>query len=499
MTTFGIGLTNALGEQSMPPDISSITIDANAIQAAFPHYWEACVGSDRAIVALRKQWLDDLEKVRREAGMKSVRFHGLFNDEMGVWPAGYKTPNFLYVDTVFDSLVSMGLKPFVELSFMPGALASGTKTAFSYKGNITPPKDMAQWKGLIQSLVTHCVERYGLKEVASWNFEVWNEPNLTYFWSGTQAEYFELYRQAATAIKAVNPVLRVGGPSTAQAGWVADLLQFCATEHIPIDFASTHIYPDDPQGKVFGPDTHYTYEEVIPQALRKVKAEIAASAFPQTPLYISEWSSQNPAFIANTIKGCAGLAESMSYWTFDNVFEELGVPRKFMNTNFGLLGMGGIPRPSYHAFTLLHKLGDKRVQAGEGPILATRRSDGSLAILLWNLIPAPANRKTGMGDPALQISAPETYEGASRTFLLKFDGPHRPRLGRLSRVDETSGNFRHAYTAIGSPDYPTSEQIAQMREKSAMAPSEKIVVDSKGEVTIAIPPNGLALLELSQS
>jgi hypothetical protein len=238
-----------------------------------PHAWEECVGSDRAIVATRAQWLSDLELVKKTAGVKSVRFHGLFNDEMGVWSAGSQ-PNFLYVDTVFDAMLERGIKPFVELSFMPAHLASGNKTIFWYRGNTTPPSKMSQWGELVGALGKHCVDRYGINEVASWNFEVWNEPNIG-FWSGTKAEYLELYRQSAMALKGIDKRLRVGGPSTAQAAWVGDLLGFCADQQVPIDFASSHIYPDDPQKIVFGEGVHYPFEDVIPKALEKMQREIA--------------------------------------------------------------------------------------------------------------------------------------------------------------------------------------------------------------------------------
>ena len=158
---------------TLPTDTQPIVVRRSGV-TPFPHVWETCVGSDRAAVAFRQQWLSDIERTKRDVGIQSVRFHGLFDDEMGVWPVGSKTPNFLYVDMLFDSLIERGLKPFVELSFMPGALASGTRTAFFYRANVTVPKDMAQWAQLIGEFARHCIERYGIKEVSTWNFEVWN-------------------------------------------------------------------------------------------------------------------------------------------------------------------------------------------------------------------------------------------------------------------------------------------------------------------------------------
>lgn len=471
----------------------TVRIQADVVHGKLPHVWEECVGSDRAIVGLREQWLSDLEQVKKALGFKSVRFHGLFNDEMGVWPTGARQPNFLYVDMVFDAMLERGVKPFVELSFMPAELASGTRTLLFYRGNTTAPKDMAQWGELVGALGKHCVERYGIQEVSTWNFEVWNEPNIV-FWAGTKPEYFELYRQSVTALKGVDKRLRVGGPATARAAWVEDLLEFCSSQQLPIDFVSTHIYPDDPQNKVFGEGIHYPFEEVIGRALAKVQQQIKASKTPELPLYITEWSSQNPAFIVHTVKGTIGLADVMSYWTFDNVYEELGVPKSFLNTGFGLLGMRG---PSFHTFALLHKLGNIQLETGDGPVLATRRKDGSLATLVWNLVPQPPGQRSSTGDPQLQTSAQYEHKGEMLSLVLALEGAHPHRRAYITRVDENSGNVRRAYEDIGSPAYPTLKQTDELKRRSELAAPEVVSLNAQKQITLAIPPNGVALVELA--
>lgn len=475
------------------PGTRALTV-SDRIAGPLPHYWEECAGSDRAVVGLRAQWLADLEAVRDMAGIRTVRFHGLFNDEMGVFPRGAKQPNFLYVDMVFDAMVERRVRPFVELSFMPGGLASGERTALWYRANVTPPSVWKDWGDLVGALVKHCVERYGAREVRTWRFEVWNEPNLSFFWAGTQAEYFELYRHSVTAVKSVDRDLAVGGPATARAAWVADFLGFCASEQLPVDFVSTHVYPDDPQKVVFGIDQQYPYEEVTPRALALVRQQIEASRFPRVPLYLSEWSAQNPAFIAHTIKQCVGLTEMLSYWTFDNVYEELGILKTFFNSMFGLLGMRGIPRPSFNAFALLHRLGQEQVVCDEGPLLATRRSDGSLAILVWNLIPRTPGKRTSMGDPTVQSADTYVADGAPLVFRLKLN--RRAREARLTRVDDTHGSVLPAYQRMGRPEYPTMDQIDTLKKAAALPPAEVLPLGPAGEVTLSVPPNGIALLEV---
>ena len=241
---------------------------------------------------------------------------------------------------------------------------------------------------------------------------------------------------------------------------------------------------------------HYPLEEVIPKALAQVQKQIKESKFPDLPLYVTEWSSQNPAFIAHTIKSSIGLADIMSFWTFDNVYEELGVPKSFVNTGFGLLGMRGVPRPSFHTFALLHKLGDVQLDAGDGPILATRRADGSLAILVWNLIPQPPGQRSATGDPLLQAAAQYDQKGEALNLILALDGSHSHKRAHISRVDGSSGSFRRAYQDMGSPAYPTRDQIAELKRKSALAAPETVSVDKQNQLTLSVPPNGIALVEL---
>src|SRR5450756_982582 len=221
-------------------------------EAATPltHSWEHTVGSDHAPVALRADWRTQLRRCRNELGFRYVRFHGLLSDDVGtlIRQQDKLLYSFFNADQIFDFLLSIGMKPFVELSFMPRALASGNTTVFHYQANVTPPRDYSQWARLIRELASHWVERYGASEVREWFFEVWNEPNLKEFWAGTQAEYFKLYRYTVEAIKSVDAQLRVGGPATAANEWVEEFLAFCETNNLPVDFISTHHYPTDAFG-----------------------------------------------------------------------------------------------------------------------------------------------------------------------------------------------------------------------------------------------------------
>ena len=510
-------LIGAEGLRAAPDTAATlpVAVDTGRPNGPLPHAWEKVAGSDRGNVVLRSQYQDDLTLVRDQIGIEEIRFHGILNDENGVctsarppgWefmhpgepgpPADAVRYSFQYVDRIYDTLRDHGVRPFVELSFMPKVLASGASTVFYYQGNVTPPKKMEDWAALVGAFAAHCRQRYGAREVRQWKWEVWNEPNMhPYFWAGTQQDYFELYRHAATALKAVDRELRVGGPATAMTAWVPDFLAYCTANAVPVDFVSTHIYGNDPQDVVFGPGApRYPVTEVVSRAVAKVHDQIRASKRPDLPLHITEWSSPNPAFIAEVAKGCLGLAETMSYWTFSAEFEEMGPWQDFITRIFGLVGHGGVPTEAFNAFVLLRRLGDTRLAAGDGPVLASRRPDGTVSVLLWNLTPvdgAPNPRMPQFG----WIATPRP--GKPLTVRLALRGLGGRRTALLSRVDAQHGSPDPAYAALGKPEYPTPDQVSQLRKAATLGAPERLALrgSEPEQVEVVLPPDGIALLEI---
>jgi xylan 1,4-beta-xylosidase len=203
--------------QSAPSRV--ISVDYRRVKGTRDRFAHLVVGAGRVAEGLRADWQRHLALVHRECGFEYLRMHGLLQDELGVYSEdkqGRPVYNFQYIDAVYDAILNTGMRPFVEFGFMPQRLASGEKTIFWWKGNITPPRDYARWEALIHALVQHWTRRYGQHEVRQWYFEVWNEPNLKdLFWSGDQDEYFKLYDATIRAIKSVSTEYRVGGPATA--------------------------------------------------------------------------------------------------------------------------------------------------------------------------------------------------------------------------------------------------------------------------------------------
>ncbi len=473
--------------------METITIDANAPARPFPHYWEQMFGSGRAILSLRDSYRRDLKAVRQITDFQYIRFHGILLDDVGVYDEdrhGQPVYNFSYVDQIYDGLLAAGVKPFVELSFMPYKLAAQQHLqSFWYHPNVSPPKDYAIWDELITKLVKHLVERYGIEEVSSWYFEVWNEPNLD-FWTGAprQKTYFELYDHTARDIKAVSPKLRVGGPATAQAAWVVDFIKHCDQARVPLEFISTHVYGNDSASDVFGTDEKIPRDQMVCRAVKKVHEEIKSSSRPELPLI---WSEFNAAYdnevavtdsiymgpwLATTIAQCDGLTEMMSLWTFSDVFEEQGVAKTPFYGGFGLIAAGNIPKPSFYAMQLLHGLGDQRIENGNSNVLVTKAGDGSLVVAVWNLVNPGST-------------------GEAKTVKLQFKGMRPNAKVSVRYVDDEHGNTLGAWERMGRPRYPTQTQAEELREQSrTVAPQNETLTD--GTVTLRLSVNSLAVLEV---
>ena len=469
-----------------------ITIDAHASASPFPHFWEKAFGSGRAILALRESYRNDLVAVKQATDFHYVRFHAIFHDEVGVYnedDRGNPVYNFSYVDEIYDGLLERGVRPLVEMSFMPRKLAFNPDALhpFWYKPNVSPPKSLERWDALISEFARHLIARYGIEEVSQWYFEVWNEPNID-FWNGIPRDksYFALYEHTARALKAVNARLRVGGPATAAAAWITSFLQYAAANHVPVDFVSTHGYADDTVEDLFGTNEDIPMDDRVCRAAAKVRKEIQRSAMPGLPLFWTEWNVPGmkeardttyvgPA-VANTVRECDGMVDLLSFWTFSDVFEEGGpIPRPFEG-HFGLRAQGGINKPSFYAFGLLHLLGDRRLANVATNILATLRSDGSVVVAVWNLV-----------DP--------DKSGMPLNVRLAFDHVPANAPVNLRLVDDHHGNTLAAYRSLGSPQYPTKEQIRKINAATALPAPDRRHLDGS-HLDLDLQVNALALIEI---
>jgi xylan 1,4-beta-xylosidase len=471
----------------------TVEIDAQSPARPFPHTWERMFGSGRAILTLRESYRRDLRAVKEATGFEYVRFHAIFHDEVGVYDedaAGQPIYNFSYVDQIYDGLLENGVRPFVELSFTPAKLAVRPLFhPFWYRPIVAPPKDWSRWGDLIANFARHVVDRYGIDEVSHWYFEVWNEPNID-FWAGEpkEATYYQLYDAAAHALKKVNAALRVGGPATAQAAWIEPFIQHAVEQQVPLDFVSTHVYANDTAENVFGTNEFIPRTEMLGRAVRKVHDQVKRSARPDLPIFWSEYNASYKnepevtdatfmgPWLANTIRQSDGLADMLSYWAMSDVFEEQGVIKQPFYGGYGLIAGGGIPKPAFNAFKLLHRLGNRRVETTSSSALVTRRDDGRWVVAVWNL------------------EQPDEH-GASKDLAITFKGSGRGRRAAIARMDAAHGSVLPAYEAMGRPVSPTPDQLRSLRRAADLGPAESTRFEG-GRLTITVPPHGLALVEV---
>ncbi len=493
-----------------------ITADYNHVKGPLNTFFKECIGAGRANEGLRADWQKQLAFVKKECGFEYIRMHGLLHDDMGIVYKEDKNGNAIYnwnyIDLLYDYLLSIGMKPFVELSFMPSALASNKQTVFWWKGNISYPKNETAWYKLINELVKHLTQRYGKQEVAKWYFEVWNEPNLKdLFFAGTMQDYFKLYALTAKAVKDADAGYKVGGPATAGSGWITEFIDYCSTNKVPVDFVATHTYGvkngfvdlDGQRGHIIDNKYSSLYSEVI-----STKNKITQSALPALPLHYTEWSSsyssRDPihdsyhqcAYILDKLKNTGDAVNSMSYWVFTDIFEENGPGATPFHGGFGLLNNDGITKPAFYAYQYLNKLGATELNNSDKASWVCKSASGNVQVLLWDFT------ITHPGDSVNN----ETY--------YKRDLPSK-RKGHtsISLKNIPSGNYRlniyktgyganDAYTAwykMGSPIFPTPEQISTLKQENNGKPALSSVVhinDGIFKKDISINENDVYLIDL---
>ncbi len=474
-----------------------IKVDYNKSAGKMNTMFKECIGAGRANEGLRADWQQQLALVKKECDFKYIRMHGLLTDDMAVYredSKGNPEYNYQYVDVLFDYILSIDMKPFVELGFMPSALASGKETIFWWKGNVTPPKDYKKWEDLIRNLTQHFTERYGADEVKSWYFEVWNEPNLTPgFWTGTQAEYFKLYDYSTRAIKSVNPDYKVGGPGTAGAAWESEMIDFCEKNKVPIDFVSTHSYGvgqgflDEfgQSGTVLSKDNEAVSGDVL-----QSRKEIAASTKPNLELHYTEWSSSytpadpihdsyhSAAYILQKLKQVGNAANSMSYWVFTDIFEEPGPRFTPFHGGFGLLNTQGIKKPAYFSYSFLNKLGETELQNIDTSSWATKNAKGNVQVLFWDFtytLPDATNNQ--------QYYIKDLPSKPKGTVKIEVAGLQKGNYTlEIYKVGYKVNDAFTDYLGMNKPSQLTKQQVNTLKEKNNGAPiaTETVTIDASG-------------------
>ena len=510
------------------------------MSTALVPYWNLCSAAGRANEGLRAGWREHLQVASKWCGFRYLRFHGLLHDDMFVCRRqdGELVFNWQYIDELIDALLANGVRPFVEFGFFPKDLAGESDIrCFWWQAHVTPPEHYGEWCVLVDKLVRHFIQRYGVDEVRRWYFEVWNEPNLWFFFNSTRSRYFELYRATSTAVKTVDARLRVGGPATSnfvpddrfegeqQAGeksvtaqikhlgdaewqgvWIREFLEFCAREKLPVDFVSAHPYPTDiPFGhEVDGMRTRPADSTV--RDLQWLRRIVDQSAFPSAEIHLTEWSTspsardfthdypQSAAYVIKTNIEGSGLVDSLTYWTFTDVFEEHGAGDSAFHGGFGLINYQGIVKPAFHAYRFLNQLGEEEIFRSDG-FLATRDKNGG------HLRAVVCHYPTEHPDAppfAASLEAAERTLATGSPIHREIEIQHLPPGAAflIETVDAAHGFALRQWQAMGSPSSPTGDQIALL-QKFAWDTHRQIVSANKNGVlslTLNLAPWAIALI-----
>lgn len=368
------------------------------------HTWKTFLGAGSAKMLLYENIREQLRNVQRDIGYRYIKFHGILSDEMHVYqksPNGSCTYCYIYVDQVLDFLLSINLKPLIELSFMPSELAADpSKICFGYC--TSPPKVLSEWTDLIRSFTRHLINRYGTKEVTSWLFSVWNEPDTNYkmFGFATYEDFYPFYEATWRTVKEVCPYLAVGTPSNYyltqyQYHYICDFMEWCSRHQCMPDFFNMHFYattfdsplldsffPSDPGNRIHLSEDENLFHSFISQ----FRNYTASGPYTHMPVYLTEWNA-SPAhtdllndtcflscYIVKNILENYDRLDSFGFWTLSDFLEELAIPAATFHGGLGMVTHNGIPKPAYYAFCFLNHLGQELVAQKDGMFL-TRTGD----------------------------------------------------------------------------------------------------------------------------
>jgi xylan 1,4-beta-xylosidase len=462
------------------------------------------VGAGRAAEGLRADWQEQLATVQSEIGFQYLRMHGLLTDEMAVYSEdkkGNPEYNFQYIDSLYDALLKMHIRPVVELTFMPSKLAAGNTTVFWWKGNTSLPKDPAKWAGLMRAMIAHFKERYGEDEITKWYYEVWNEPDIRGFFPHKLEDYFSLYKTTAEAIRAECAKCKIGGPASAVPYRAEEEFEkWVVANKVPVDFIAVHAYgvdqgfldEDGTAGTIINPDP-----ESVSGRMRHSRELMNASPLRNLELHFTEWSSaytptdymhdqyHQASFILDKVKRAHPYVDSMSYWTFTDIFEENGPRFTPFHGGFGMMNLQGIKKPAYHAFKFLSRLNGQDVQTDDGQSWVTKSKDGTITALLWDY--SPVVPPAGKTDQVFYNQKLPAQEKGELTVELKSVPKGKYKLA-VYQIGYKQNDPFTAYVEMGSPKQLTKAQVEALKKIGSGEPAivSEIKV-SNGTFTKTLP------------
>lgn len=489
--------------------------------------------------ALRKEFYEQLQVVQQEIDFEYIRFHGIFSDELLVYNEqvdGSYFLNFNHIDSLLDALLMNKIKPFIEIGFMPKDLASTSDTIFRWNAYVSPPKNVNRWLEMLEAFFRHLINRYGLKEVRTWYFEFWNEPEVKYFWSGTREEFITLFAKSYRCIKNIDSQLRVGGFGNidflSDMTWLEDFSKYLDKENVELDFFSFHVYnlsKESPEkidhindfGDVYltgdiikkleeAENIKFGDEHNFTRRIDNIKNIIKGYPQLNKELWITEWNASvnsrdlihdtcyMSSFIVKNVIENYWKVKGMGFWTFTDIFEEFNFEQPLFHGGFGLMTYNGIKKASYHAYYFLSRLGDELVFKKEDTIVTKRGED--YQILIFNY--SHPNKLYSSFDFS-QLSLINRYtvfeNDTKKSYNLNLDGIQGEYTFKKQYVNRKQGSSFDAWVDIGAPSSIDEDTMRFLKGRAEPGIQiQKINIHNEFSLQTVLHPHEIQLIELKK-
>ncbi len=485
-------------------DAGKISVTGDYLPLSHNYHKLICVGSANQFLYQEVQEM--IKRTQSEIGFEYVKFHGILSDDMMVYnedTQGNPQYSFTMIDKVFDFILSVGLRPLCQLSFMPIALSSCKERLVDfYHYNTAPPKDIKKWEDLIYAFMEHIINRYGMKEIKKWLFCVWNEPDETvkeFSWENREM-FFDFYCRTYRVVKSFDSKLQFGTPSlllsiTEEDGWAAEFFKYITQEKCVPDFLNIHYYDNtlfeaDKRDRTredsfsaqnmsnFFPlsDDPYAFMKFI----NNLKLLMKHYHMKSIPVYLTEWNltiSHRDLLNDTCFKACylaKNLLEnydrlsSFGYWVLTDFIEEMPLPNDLYHGGLGLFTYNGIPKAHYNAFKLFGYLKGQMIARGDGYFIT--REDNKIVFILYNY--EHFSKLFASGTKSISDNA-NRYESFSfmdnAKFMVTFtdiDNIYTKALIKERLINQNYGSSFDAWVKMGAQPLTKEEDMELLRQQS---------------------------------
>ena len=483
----------------------------------------------RAVACLRSDVREQISKVRADCGITHIRLRDIFSDALYIY---YEDENrepiysWQSLDSVFDFILSSGIKPFPEIGYMPEKLATKKQySGWQYKANVSMPRSMAAWKALIKHFLQHYIDKYGIEELNTWYFDFWTSPDLKIknaYWNDGMENFFEFYKTTYEAFRETAPSLKLGSPNfSVMSGfpWYESFFQYCYANQIYPAYVSIHVYgceltgeaiPYESFNEVNSESYSISDQNFISENLQQLHQIMNRSGFRSLDVIVSDWNltflpkdlirdtCYLGPYICHTIASSLPYAKHLCYWTLSDIHEDAFPESSLFHGGPGMLDYHGLKKASYNTMALIGRLGYEILQVGDNYIFA--RSGSKYQLLIYNLAQFDAMyssiEKSAVGDTHRY----NIYSNAGVLALsIMLEVPGGTYYIKKFEVNRNYGSAYDMWGQMGFPEVLYKDMEKYIQEFSV--PHVTFAVQNADSVLMLdekIPPHGVMLLEIQK-